>query len=358
MGSTSKFTTDAVVIGSGHNGLAAAITLAQAGLEVTLLEAQSSVGGGLHTSELTLPGFHHDLCSGVHPMAAASPFFSALPLASFGLEWVSPTIPLAHPLGEEAVFLHTSLQETLAGLGNDAEQYSSLIEGFNRDFPMLKSDLMGPMLHLPRHPFRMIHFGVRAILPAHAIAHHYLKGHRLKALFAGLAGHSGIPFHALGSSAIAMMLTAAAHHHNWPFPRGGAQQLAFTLARYFQSLGGKIQTETRVDNLQELPRSRITIFDLGPNEIFRIVGTHAPTKLTTTTKRYRYGPGVYKIDYALREPVPWKTNTINSAGTTQELHLHNDGEALPAEKIWECLRHRFWGSASAFWQMSSWPFQP
>lgn len=334
--SSNRKRVDAVVVGSGPNGLAAAITLAQAGLEVVLYEAAGVVGGGLSTQELTLPGFHHDLCSAVHPMAAASPFIGALPLEQFGLEWVTPPVALAHPMEDDAVFLHRDLEETLHGLGGGAAGYASLMTDLVRDFPVVKHDLMGPVLHVPNAPVEMARFGLRGLPSAHRLARQ-LGDRRAQALFAGLAGHSGVAFNELGSGAIALMLAAAAHHHSWPFPRGGAVQLAHAMARYFEFLGGRIVLNHRVRTMRDLPLASALIFDLGPHQIQSIFQAPSIHPVPLRRRRHVYGPGVFKVDYALSEPVPWRTPGVGQAGT---VHLGGDYEAISrAEKMVAEGRH-------------------
>lgn len=306
---------DAVVVGAGPNGLAAAIALARAGLSVELIEANERIGGGLSSAQLTEPGFTHDLCSAIHPLAAASPFLSDLNLEQFGLEWVQPPLPYAHPLdGGDAATAHRDVRETARRLGLGGRSWRRLFEPMLRKSPELLQDVLQPILHVPRHPLLLARFGIPALASAHLVGKLLLEGTRAPALFAGMAGHSLISLKDPGSSAIALMLGIAGHTVGWPFPRGGAQSMADALARCFQSYGGVITTGRRIQNLGEL-ESRIVMLDVTPRQFLSIAGTHLPPTYRRRLEAFKYGPGVFKLDYALSDPVPWSNEACRMAGT-------------------------------------------
>lgn len=319
---------DAVVIGSGPNGLGAAITLAREGLAVLVREAADSIGGGARTAELTLPGFHHDICSAVHPMAVASPLFCALPLAEHGLEWIHPPAALAHPLDDgTAVILEQSIEGTGKTLGSDAEAYRRLMEPLVEDWPRLSAMLLGPMRPLAgvRHPGATSRFGLLALRSARSLAQGHFRGERARALFAGLAGHSVLPLEALGSAAVALVLGMVAHTLGWPFPRGGSQRISDALASYFQFLGGGIVTGAPVNILDDVPPARAVLCDVTPRQLLRIAGDRLPSRFRRQLARYRYGPGAYKVDWALAGPIPWRAKecaraaTVHLGGTLDEI---------------------------------------
>ncbi|RYY29497.1 MAG: NAD(P)/FAD-dependent oxidoreductase [Chitinophagaceae bacterium] len=308
---------DAIVVGSGPNGLAAAIHLQQAGLSVLVLEAKDTPGGGMRTGELTLPGFHHDICSAVHPMAANSPFFRSLPLEKHGLEYIYPQIAAAHPFddGSAAVLLH-SLEQTGDSLGVDKDYYRQLMEPIVNDWPHIENDVLAP-LHFPANPFKMAAFGIKAIQPATVLSRRF-KDQKSKAFFAGMAAHSILPLNQLATSAIGLVLLASAHIKGWPVPRGGSQSLANALVSYFQSIGGTIQTGVTVKTLAQLPSSKAILFDCGPRQLMEIAGHKFSGLYTNQLKRYRYGMGVFKVDWALNAPIPFTNGQCRLAGT---LHL-------------------------------------
>ncbi len=306
---------DAIVVGSGPNGLAAAVTLARASLSVLVLEARETIGGGTRSMELTLPGFMHDVCSAVHPMAVGSPFFRSLPLHEHGLEWIHPEIPLAHPLGgDRAVLLHRSLAETVKAIGSDGARYEALLKPLVENWWELAREFLQPMLHLPRNPIAFARFGSHAIQPAQWLASRFSQ-EPARALFAGLAGHSFLPLNAPASAAFGLVLGAAGHAVGWPFPRGGAQKIADALAGYLQSLGGKIETGRVVENLSELPRARAVFLDIAPKVFLKIAGNTLPTQYRRVLERFPYGPGIFKVDYALSDPIPWSAPECRRAGT-------------------------------------------
>ena len=312
----------AYVIGSGPNGLTAAIILAQAGLRTTVFEAQPEIGGGTRSGELTLPGFVHDVCSAVHPMAASSPAFAAFPMAAHGLEWIHPALPLAHPLDDgSAAVLARPLEETCERLGADGAAYrrvmAPLVRGWRELLPMIQA----PMLRVPAHPWLLARFGLRALWPAAALARRLFRTEPARALFAGSAAHSLLPLEAVGSSAFAFVLSAAGHVAGWPIPRGGAQAIANALASYLRSLGGEIVTGRRVESLEELGAAALILCDVSPRQFAAIAGKRLPARFQRHMENYRYGPGVFKVDWALREPIPWKAAECRLAGT-----VHVGGE--------------------------------
>jgi phytoene dehydrogenase-like protein len=311
-----NFSYDAVVVGAGPNGLAAAIRLAQEGLSILVLEANKTVGGGTRSAELTLPGFVHDVCSAIHPLALGSPFFRKLPLQKYGLNWVQPGVPLAHPLDQgEVTVLHQSVAATASALGNDQRAYVDLMNPLVANWELLADEFLQPMLHVPRHPLLLARFGLPALRATTALARRRFSGEPARALFAGLAAHSFLPMEQAGSAAFGLVLGMMGHAVGWPMPRGGAQQIANALAAHLRSLGGEIVLETRVDSLDQLPMARAVLLDVTPRQLLRIGAGKIPPSFCQQLERYRYGPGVFKIDYALAGPIPWKAKACLSAGT-------------------------------------------
>ncbi|HZG65154.1 MAG TPA: NAD(P)/FAD-dependent oxidoreductase [Herpetosiphonaceae bacterium] len=314
---------DAVVVGAGPNGLAAAIELARAGRSVLVVEAAPTVGGGTRSAELTLPGFVHDVCSAIHPLGMASPFFQGLPLADHGLQWIQPPVALAHPFDDgSAVMLHRSIDETAALLGWDGRAYRALMGPMAASWNMLGGEILRP-LRLPRHPLALINFGVRAIWPARLLAEGVFRDERARGFFAGLAAHAIMPLERLPSAAFGIMLGTMGHVVGWPLPRGGAQTIADAMASYLRSLGGEILTDARVDALDDLPPAHDVVCDVTPRQLLRIAGERLPDGYRRALGRYRYGPGVFKIDWALDGPIPWTAPECAQAGT---VHL---GATLP-----------------------------
>src|SRR5262245_19803706 len=319
---------DAIIVGSGPNGLAAAITLARAGCSVRVYEANATIGGGARSTELTLPGFLHDVCSAVHPLAAGSPFFKTLPLERFGLEWIQPEIPLAHPLDNgSAACLYKDLDFTAEQLGRDSQGYRRLMQPLARNWEHLAVEFLQPMLHLPRHPVVFTRFGIPAICPATLLAKFLFKDESARALFAGIAAHSFLPLEAPVSSAFALVLGLAGHAVGWPVPRGGSQQISNALAGYLRELGGKIEVNHRVENLNDLPKSRAILLDVSVWEFLRIAGQEMPSGYRRRLESFRHAPGIFKIDYVLSEPIPWKAEACCRAGT---IHLGGGMDEIAA----------------------------
>ncbi len=306
---------DAVVVGSGPNGLAAAITLAQAGLSVALFEGHEQIGGGCRSAPLTLPGYTHDVCATSHVFGELSPAFREMPLQAHGLQWILPGAPAAHPLDDgSAVMLERAVDETAAGLGQDGRAYKRLIGAIESNWPSLESTLLGP-LRLPRHPIVAVRFGMYALRSAAELARGLFRGERARALFAGLAGHAILPLEQPPSAAVGLVLGALAHRGGWPIARGGSQQVAEALAAHFRSLRGTIQTGIFVERLEELPTSRAVLLDITPRQLLRMAGNRLPTGYRAKMTRYRYGPGIFKVDWALDGPIPWKAVECRRGGT-------------------------------------------
>lgn len=307
---------DAIVVGSGPNGLAAAITLARTGCSVLVLEASGTIGGGIRSAELTLPGFLHDVCSAVHPLGAGSPFFRTLPLERFGLEWIHPEIPLAHPLDNgSAACLRPDVDATADYLREDAAAYRHLMRPLVRNWSNLAQEFLQPMLHWPRHPMALARFGLGAIRSATSLAQSHFRGEPARALFAGIAAHSFLPLAAPASAAFGLVLGMAGHAVGWPFPRGGSQALANALSAYLRELGGRIETERRIENLRDLPKSRAVLLDVSAWQFAAIARERLPDRYRRRLEKFRRGPGVFKIDYALSAPIPWRADECRRAGT-------------------------------------------
>jgi phytoene dehydrogenase-like protein len=320
---------DMVVVGSGPNGLAAAIELAQAGRSVLVVEADDTIGGGARTRALTEPGFLHDVCSAIHPMAVSSPFFRSLDLSEHGLEWIHPDAPLAHPLeGEPAAMLECDLDATAATLGNDGEAWKRWMKPWLPRWEGLCEDVLAP-LGIPRHPFWMASFGLNGFTPALSLARSRFSGETARALFAGLAAHSVMPLDMSPSSAIGMMLGVAGHAVGWPMPKGGSGQLSEALASKLRSLGGEIQTGTRVTTLDELPTDGPVLFEVAPARLADIAADALPLAFRRKLQSFRHGPGVFKIDYALSAPIPWSDPAVSRAGT---VHLGGTIDEISASE--------------------------
>lgn len=327
---------DAVIVGGGPNGLAAAITLAQAGWSVEVFEAAPTPGGGARSAALTLPGYVHDVCSAIYPLTVGSEFMPRLSLERHGLRWIHPPVPLAHPFddGTSAV-LARGFEETGESLGDDhdARAWKRLFRPFSEDWIELSKDLLGP-LGVPRHPFRMARFGLEGLRTAEGLARSRFRGFRARALFGGLAGHSFLPLDVIPTASFGLMLGACGHAVGWPQPEGGAQRLTDALVSLLGELGGTIRTGHRVKSLGELPSARFYLFDLTPAQLLRIEGPRWPAGYRRRLGRYRYGPGVFKIDWALSEPIPWRAEGCRRAGT---VHLGGPLEDVAASerKAWD-----------------------
>jgi phytoene dehydrogenase-like protein len=317
---------DVVVVGSGPNGLAAAIRLAQAGAKVLVLEANRDIGGGTRTAELTLPGFLHDVCSAAHPLGILSPWFRALPLAEHGLTWIRPRVSVAHPLdGEPAVLLYPSLDETAAELGSarDARAYRRLLAPLLRDPHGLVADALAP-LRLPRHPLGLLRFGLRGLRSAVGLARRF-QGARARALFAGCAAHSILPLERALSAAVGVLFLLTGHVEPWPVAAGGSGAIAAALASLLASLGGRIETGARVVSLAELPPARLYLFDTSPAQLAAIAAPVLPPRYLRRLGRYRYGPAAFKLDWALSGSIPWtdarcrEASTVHLGGALEEI---------------------------------------
>jgi phytoene dehydrogenase-like protein len=318
---------EAVVVGSGPNGLAAAIALAQAGRRVRVLEAVETLGGGCRTAELTLPGFLHDPCSAIHPLAVASPFFRTLPLASHGLEFVEPSVALAHPFDDgAAVALVRDVEETAGSLGADGDAYARLMRPLVQDADLLIPTLVSS-LRVPRHPIALARFGLPGLRSLRGLVDARFEGERAKALLAGMAAHSMLRLEQPSTAAFGLTLTLLAHAVGWPFPRGGSQRIVDALAAHLRSLGGEIETSAPVRSMAGLEGSRAVLFDVTPRQLLEIAGEELPARYRRRLRRYRYGPGVFKVDWALDGPVPWtapecrRAGTVHLGGTMEEIAI-------------------------------------
>ena len=317
---------DAVVIGSGPNGLAAAVALAKGGASVLVLEAGIEIGGGLRTAELTLPGFHHDVCSGCHPMGILSPYFTTLPLAEHGLEWIKPAASVAHPLDDgPAVMLWRSVDETAHGLGDDGGRYRSMVSPFLGDPPGFLHDVLAPLGVVPRHPLLMLRFGLSVLRSAVGLARGRFGGARARALFAGCAAHSILPLERRLSGTVGLLFLITGHVEEWPVAKGGSAAIGRALAKLLGTLGGRIETGKRVTSLADLPPARVYLFDTSPNQLCDIAAPVLPARYVSRLRRYRYGPGAFKMDWALDGPIPWKdpqvltASTVHLGGTLEEI---------------------------------------
>ncbi len=320
-----RYDYDAVIVGSGPNGLAAAITLAEAGASVLVLEARDTIGGGTRSAELTLPGFVHDICSAIHPLALASPIFRRIPLSEHGLEWIHPPAPMSHPLdGGHAAVLERSLERTVEGMGAEGEAYLRLMAPLVRNWEKLIHEFLGP-LRPPRHPLAMMQFGLLALRSANGLARAKLKGELTRALFAGAAAHAMLPLETLATSAVGLIESALGHAVGFPMAKGGSQRIADAMASYLRSLGGEIQPSFEVTSLDDVPPARTLVMDITPRQLLRIAGDRLPGRYRRQLEGFRYGLGVFKVDWALAGPVPWaaeatgRAATIHVGGTLEEI---------------------------------------
>ena len=323
---------DAIVVGSGPNGLAAAIVIAQTGRKVIVFEAEPTIGGGARSGELTLPGFVHDLCSAIHPFGVASPFFRSLPLATFGLEWIEPPVMLAHPLDEgPPAAIYRDVDRTARGLDSDADAYRRVIGQVVENWPRIDTAVLGP-LRWPAHPFTLARFGLSALASAESAARTF-GTKRARALFGGIAAHGMLPLDRRPSAGFGLVLAAMAHVAGWPLPRGGSQTISDALAALVRSHGGEIVTSAPVSTLADLPASRVTLFDVSPGQLLRIAGDRISGRYRRRLERYRHGPGVFKVDAALDGPIPWRAPACARAGT---VHLGGTLDEIAAAEsaVW------------------------
>src|SRR5271170_7853137 len=319
----------ACVIGAGPNGLAAAIVLAQAGLQVDVLEAESTPGGAARTLELTLPGFRHDFGSAVYPLGAGSPFFSSLPLIDHGLEWIHSPAALAHPLDDgTAVMLERDLDQTRDSLGIDGSAWDKLMRPFVERWSELAPEILRPVSFVPRHPWLMARFGMVALQSSRSVARRF-RSQRTRALFAGLAAHSFLSLDEPLSAAFAILLAAPAYAVGWPIPRGGAQSLTNALCAFLSTLGGQVKTSSPVRSLAALPNDDLFLCDLTPRQLVKIGGEKLSDSFKRRLGRFRYGAGVFKVDYALNAPIPWKARDCQRAAT---VHLGGSYEEIAASE--------------------------
>jgi phytoene dehydrogenase-like protein len=324
----------ACVVGAGPNGLAAAIVLAQAGLQVDVLEAESTSGGGARTMELTLPGFLHDFGSAVHPLATGSPFFSSLPLEDHGLQWIHSPAPVAHPLDDgTAVVLPRELDAARNALGADGDAWCSLVRPFVERWRDFAPEVLGPLRLIPRHPFLMARFGMTALSSARRVAARF-RSDRTRALFAGLAGHSFLSLDEPLSGAFGMLMAITAHAVGWPVPRGGAQAISNALCSYLATLGGSLQNSSRVESLCDLQGYDLILCDVTPRQLLRLAKERLSESYKQALSGFRYGPGVFKVDYALSAPIPWKSSQCSCAAT---VHLGGSFEEIATSE--KAVRH-------------------
>jgi len=320
---------DAFIIGSGPNGLAAGIRLAQAGLSVKIFEKAETVGGGTRTQELTLHGFHHDVCSAIHPLAKASPYLRSLPLEDFGLEWIQPEVPVAHPLDDEpAAALYRSFDKTADSLNSDGKRYRNLVEPFLDSWDELLQDILAPFSPLPRHPLLMARFGLQGLKSANRFAGQF-ENTKTKALFAGLAAHGILPFDKIATAAIGLVLGISAHTVGWPYPKGGSHNITLSMAKYFESLGGEIETNSEITSTKDWSENVPVFFNTTPKQILDIAGAKLKPGYAQKLRDFKYGCGVFKLDMALSEAIPWKDELCRRAGT---VHLGGTLEEIAASE--------------------------
>jgi len=320
---------DAVVVGAGPNGLSAAVELARSGVSVLVLEASDEIGGGARSAELTLPGYTHDVCSAIHPVGALSPFFRGLPLDDWGLEWVYPDVALAHPFHDgTAAVLTRSLEETAWGLGSDGPAYERLMRPLVDGADDLFGEILRP-IRIPRHPLRLARFGLTAVRSAESVLRSRFQDRDARALFAGCAAHSFVPLDFRGTASFGLVLAVAGHAVDWPYARGGSQAIVDALAGYLRHLGGEIRTGHTVRGMDDIPTARAILFDVTPRQLVSIAGTDLPGRYRRRLSRFKYGPGVFKVDWALDGPIPWMADACRRAGT---VHVGGPWEVVAASE--------------------------
>jgi phytoene dehydrogenase-like protein len=306
---------DAIIIGSGPNGLAAAIRLQQKGLATLVVEQAEKPGGATRTEELTLSGFHHDVCSSIHPLTIDSPFFKQLNLEQHGIEWITPEIAFAHPFSKgEACACFKDIRQTAEQFGRDEKKYLKIFEPLTEAWAGLDKDILGP-LKWPEDPLRLMKFGLKALQPAKYFVNSHFKEEKTRTFFYGAAAHSTLPLNNLASASFGLVLVALGHYNGWPFPKNGAFKINEALISYYRSMGGKLQLGQKVAHLDDLPKAEAYIFDLTPRQLLQIGGTNFSSLYRKRLENYRYGAGVFKIDWALNDPIPWTNELCRKAGT-------------------------------------------
>lgn len=324
-------TYDAIIIGSGSNGIAAAIYLQQRGLKTAIFEGASAPGGSTKTLEITLPGFKHDVGSAILPMAIGSPFFRNLPLGDHGLEWIFPEIPFAHPFPDgKAYACYKEIDHTAGQLGADRKAYSRLFTNLKEKWNRLENDLLGP-LGIPEHPVDFLEFGIKALPSAKFFSNQYFREERTKAFFYGSAAHSTLPLDQLASASFGLVLSTMAHKYHWPFPKGGAGRFIDSLLGYYHGLGGRLYLNQSISHLEQLPSSPAYLFDVTPRQLLTIKGTDFSWSYRKRLQAYRYGAGIFKMDWALKEPIPFISKKCRRAGT---IHIgYTTNELEQSEKM-------------------------
>lgn len=326
---------DAIIVGSGPNGLAAAITLAEAGLRTLIVEGDETVGGGTRSAELTLPGFTHDVCSSILPLTAASPFFRTFPFQKYDVEFITPPAAFAHLLDDQpAVLLEGDVAQTARNLGLDDGAYQRLMDGLVSKLDQILEEFLGPFPFPPRYPLPFLQFSVKALWPATLLARNVFRGERARALLAGLSAHSIQPLEWIATSSFALATGAIGHRYGWPLIRGGTHALTKAMAAHFIELGGEVRVSTPVGSLDELPDSKVYLLDVTPRQVIRIAGIRLPDRYLRQLSRYRYGPGVFKVDYALNGPIPWRDERCRRSAT---LHIGGTLEEIAASEraVWK-----------------------
>lgn len=316
---------DAVIVGSGPNGLTAAITLAQKGYRVIVYEASDTPGGGVRSKELTLPGYSHDVCSTVYPLGVGSPVLKTFPLEKFGLQWIYPDFEMAHPFDDgTAAVLHKSVEKTALSLGKDYASYNKWMTRLLEDWDDIVNRVLGP-LKIPEHPVKMSRFGIYALQSAHSFSKRYFRGNKGRGFFSGLAAHSILDLDEPATAAIGLVLAIMGHSEGWPIPKGGAQKLTDALVGYLKSLNGEVVVEHKINSVADLPPARVILFDLTPKQLLQITGNEFSAGYRKELEKYRYGSGVFKLDWALNEPIPFEAKVCRKAGT---VHLGGTMEEI------------------------------